>query len=470
MKFIPFSLGWLSAAALLAASGLPAATPSPQVLWISSTGEQPWQRMPEPSLGPGRPEAPPQVRITPRKTYQTMDGFGGCFNELGWEALGKASPADRQRVLAALFGDDGCAFTLARLPIGASDFATNGYSLDDTPGDLELKDFSIARDEQRLIPFVKAAMTVRPELKCWGSPWSPPAWMKTNHHYSKGSLRWEPPILRSYATYFARWVEAYRGIGINIYAVSPQNEPNILNVYPTCQWSGPQLREFIADYLGPTLRERKVNVELWLGLNGDPSRGGENFNDRLVTVIEDSKASAFITGIAFQYDSKNQIASAAELYPDKKLMQSETECNKGDNSWADAQKLFSLMKRYLDGGAGSYFAWNMVLDETGMGPWKWKQNALITVDRGTGRVAFSGEFQVMRHFSQYVKPGARRVLTTGAWGDRIAFVNPDGSAVLVAGNSSKSPQEFAVTVAGRGDGAFKVTLPASSINTFVIAP
>jgi glucosylceramidase len=378
---------------------------------------------------------------------------------------------DRQKILSALFGDDGCAFTLARIPIGASDYALDGYSLDDTPGDLELRRFSIERDKRQLIPYIKAAMVVRPALKCWSSPWSPPAWMKTNTSYSKGSIKWEPAILRSYAMYFVRWIETYRAAGINIYAVTPQNEPNITNVYPTCLWTGPQLREFIADYLGPTLRDHKTKVELWLGLNGDPPSNGNDPNDRLATVLGDPKASAFLTGIGFQYDSKNQICRAQELYPDKKLMQSETECNNGDNSWADAQRLYGLMKRYIDCGANAYFLWNMVLDETGLSNWKWRQNAAITVDRHTGKVTYNGEYYVMRHFSHYVKPGAKRVETTGVWGDKIAFTNPDGSTVIVVSNSAKQPLEIILTVAGRSDGdTLKATLPAESINTFVVAP
>jgi len=186
------------------------------ITWISSADQQPWQTMPSPSLTTAGSTVPPEVRIAPRKTYQTIDGFGGCFNELGWVALGKASEADRKQVVAALFGEDGCAFTVARLPIGASDFALDGYSLAETPDDYELKFFSIKRDKQHLIPFVKAAMRVRPDLRCWGSPWSPPAWMKSNNHYSRGSLKWDPAILHSYAMYFARWVEAYRAAGVNI--------------------------------------------------------------------------------------------------------------------------------------------------------------------------------------------------------------------------------------------------------------
>jgi glucosylceramidase len=439
------------------------------VKWICGTAAQPWQLMPAPALGPANPEEPPQIRVEPRRAYQTMDGFGGCFNEAGWVALGKASKADRDKVLADLFGDDGCAFTLARIPIGASDFALDAYSLDDTPGDLALRNFSLARDEKQLIPFIKAAMAVRPSLNCWGSPWSPPAWMKTNGNDSKGSLKWEPAILRSYANYLARWVEAYRAAGIKIYALMPQNESNILSAYPSCLWTGAQLREFIADYLGPTLRDRKTHVELWLGtLNGDASNNGNNINYRAAAVLDDPKASAFVTGLTFQYDSGNLIGEASELFPGKKLMQSETECNSGKNSWDDAMRLFGLMKHYIDGGAGSYFAWNMVLDETGMSTWKWRQNALITVDRATGKVTRNGEYFVMRHFSQFVKPGAKRVLVTGPWGDKIAFVNPDGSTVLVVANSANQPHDVAMAVAGRPEGTFRVALPARSVSTFVV--
>jgi glucosylceramidase len=439
------------------------------VEWVCSTVAQPWQEMPSPALAPANLDVPPQVRVDPHRTCQTMAGFGGCFNELGWVALGKASGADREKVLADLFGDGGCAFTMGRIPIGASDFALSPYSLDDTPGDFALKTFSLARDQRDLIPYIKAAMKVRPSLECWGSPWSPPAWMKTNDNYSTGSIKWESAILRSYATYLARWVEAYRAAGMHVFALMPQNESNILSPYPSCLWTAVQLRDFIADYLGPTLRDRKTNVELWLGtLNGDASNNGNNINYRAVTVLDDPKASAFLTGLTFQYDASGLIASAHELFPDKKLMQSETECNGGRNSWDDAMRLFGLMRYYIDGGANSYFAWNMVLDESGMSTWHWRQNALVTVNSATGKVTYNGEYYVMRHFSQFVKPGARRVLTTGPWGDKIAFVNPDGSVVIVIANSAPKPLENIIDVAGRPAGTFSVTLPPRSVSTFVV--
>lgn len=279
-------------------------TNAAQIEWTSTTQAQPWKQRLVSALKVADVGVSPQIFIRTNKTYQTIDGFGGSFNELGWVALSRASHNDSQKVLEALFGKEGANFNLARIPIGASDFALDGYSLDDVHGDYALKHFSVARDKKHLLPYIKAAMNVRPDLKAWASPWSPPAWMKDNSSYSNGSLRWEPKILDAYANYFIKWVAAYRAQGVNIYAITPQNEPNILNVYPTAKWTAPQLSEFIGDYLGPTLQKKNINVEVWLGLNGDPPNDGDNINDRLTTVMENNNVSEYITGIGFQYDSK----------------------------------------------------------------------------------------------------------------------------------------------------------------------
>jgi len=441
------------------------------VEWVSSSADQSWQQMPSPTLQERDRETPPQVLAWTNRTYQQIDGFGGSFNELGWEALSHTSANERSQVIEALFGDEGAAFTRARIPIGASDFALDGYSLAMTPEDYELKDFSIDRDKKYLLPYIKAAMQVRPDLQTWASPWSAPAWMKTSNSYSKGSLRWETKILNTYANYFARWIQDYRAEGVNLYAITPQNEPNILNIYPTQEWTASQLAEFIGDYLGPTLDENNIDVEIWLGLNGDPPNNGDNANYRLKSVIEDAGASSFITGIGFQYDSKYQIATANELYPDKKLMQTESVCFNGDNSWSQAEELFRLMQRYFEGGANAYFAWNMVLNETGLSSWDWAQNALITVNQNTGDVTYNGEYYVYKHFSHYVKPGARHIQTTGPWDDRIAFVNPDGSQVIIIANTSDSDHDARIGISDEtNEQSFRVRVPAHSFNTFVLNP
>lgn len=453
------------------------ATASDTITWISSKAESTWQKEVMPTSVHDESSVAPVVRIDPSHTYQTVDGFGGAFNELGWIALNAASPTDREHALEALFGDDGCAFTLARIPIGSSDFAFNedgdpstpdddDYSLAAIPEDYHLEHFSIERDRKHLLPYIKAAMKIRPELECWASPWSPPEWMKENGFYAGGSLRWEPKILQTYADYFSRWITAYQAEGVNLYAVTPQNEPNQWQPFPSCVYTGKQLAEFIGNYLGPTLKQQHEDIELWFGINGDPQHDGDNFNNRIVTVLEDPKANSFLTGIAFQYDSKNQIAVANEVYPDKKLMQSESICFNGDNSWAQAMELYRLVKRNFDGGANQYFAWNMVLDDTGLGPWNWRQNAPITVNKPSGEVTYNGEFFVYKHFSHFIEPGARRILSTGPWSDRIAFSNTDGSIVLVIANSSDNDWPATIAIAGRNE-TISPTIAAQSVNTFV---
>jgi len=449
------------------------------VTWVSSSSSssQRWITHSAPILEPDNPSNPPVVLVVPARKFQTIDGFGGCFNELGWDALQVASSADREAVMDALFGTNGCAFTRARVPIGASDFANGYYSLDDTPGDYALTNFSITRDQTKLIPYIQAAMAVLPDLQCWGSPWSPPIWMKdttgTANGYDGGSIRWEPAVLQTYANYFVRWVEAYRGEGINIYGLLLQNEPNQWQVFPSCVWTGPQLRDYIADYLGPTFAASNLNpsVELWLGINGDWQNNGDDINDRIMTVMQDATASSYLTGIGYQYDSVWQIGDASSWFPHKQHMQTESRCYSGANSWSDAQDLYANMKTYFEKGANAYFAWNMVLDETGLSTWNWQQNAPITVDSGTGAVTYNGEFYVYKHFSHYVKPGAKRILTAGWWGDKIAFENPDGSIVLVMGNSSGVSQTVALSVEGwLSNNTINVTLPPASFNTFVFPP
>jgi glucosylceramidase len=129
------------------------------------------------------------VNVDTATKYQTIDGFGGCFNELGWKALNSISAVQRDSVIRALFDTvTGCKFNLCRMPIGASDYGLNWYSLDETSGDYAMNQISVARDSAFLLQYIKAAMKYRPKLKMWGSPWSPPQWMKDNAAYNGGHL------------------------------------------------------------------------------------------------------------------------------------------------------------------------------------------------------------------------------------------------------------------------------------------
>ena len=215
---------------------------------------------------------------------QAIEGFGACFNELGWTSLSALTAADRDSVLRELFAPGvGASFTLCRMPVGANDFSRDWYSYDETDGDFALEHFSIANDLETLVPFIQAALAHQPALKLWASPWSPPTWMKTNQHYAmampgpwqkgvENGLRpdqvgnegtdmfiQEERYLRAYAAYFGRFIDEYRELGITIGMVMPQNEFNSAQVFPSCTWTAEGLARFIA-HLGPEMAKRGVAV------------------------------------------------------------------------------------------------------------------------------------------------------------------------------------------------------------------
>lgn len=199
------------------------------------------------------------------ESYQTIDGFGGCFNELGYIALKKIPNDKKEEVFRNLFDPEECNFTYCRLPIGANDYAESWYSLNETKGDYEMKNFSIERDKECLIPYIKEAEKYSGELNLFASPWSPPTWMKFPEVYNFGTLIWEEKNLKAYALYFKKFIEEYQKEGIKINQVHIQNEPIADQKFPSCVWSGKQLRDFIKEYIGPLFEENKLDAEIWLG-------------------------------------------------------------------------------------------------------------------------------------------------------------------------------------------------------------
>jgi glucosylceramidase len=407
------------------------------------------------------------ITLDPGAVFQTMDGFGGCFNEKGYEALGGLSDTLRSEVLRSLFDPGGkCRFTLCRTPIGASDYAMDWYSLNDNPGDYAMKRFSLDRDRRYLIPYIKSALRLRPDLKIWGSPWCPPAWMKGNGYYAcqgmeeASRIRWEPATLAAYALYFSKYVQSYAKEGIPILAVHVQNEPYACQIFPSCLWTGEMLRDFIRDYLIPRFDGDGLAAEIWLGtINHGDERAYAG------VVFGDSVCRERVTGVGYQWDGKWAVRETRRKYPEKKIWQTESECGDGSNDLKAALYTFSLMKKYFEGGASAYMYWNMILDESGGSTWGWKQNSLITVNRFTASVKFNDEFFLMAHLSHFVRPGAVRIGTSGDDGEAFAFRNPDGGLVLLSANPGFTARETTVRI---GDRMLRVTVPEGSINTFII--
>jgi len=407
-----------------------------QVIWHSSNEQAQWkEKQCLPTTSAAMLEAD-------GRAYQRMEGFGGCFNELGYRALSHLSSTDRAALLTELYTPQHANFNLCRLPIGANDYAEDWYSLDETPGDYALEHFSIERDKHCLIPYIKEAQRYQPEMKLFASPWSPPTWMKDPPVYNWGKLVRTPENLDAYARYFARFVQAYAAEGVRIDQVHVQNEPVANQKFPSCMWTGEELRVFIRDYIGPVLREQCPQTELWLGTINAP---GCDFN-RLIfdkwasedydyfanTVLTDEEALQYITGVSYQWGGKIAIQRTFESWwPRIRLMQSENECGFGDNTWEYALYVWTMMKHYIGNGAESYLYWNPVLEPVGRSTWGDPQNAMVTVDPANKTFTLNPDFYVMKSVSAIVQRGAVRHGMKGSWAaDTLAFQNPDNSLAL----------------------------------------
>ncbi|MGK4008651.1 glycoside hydrolase family 30 beta sandwich domain-containing protein [Sorangium sp. So ce1036] len=399
------------------------------------------------------------VTVDDATTHQRWDGFGGTFNEVGWHVLSMLSEPERARAIKLLFdAHEGAAFVYGRIPIGASDFAMDRYTLNETPNDTAMESFSIARDREKLIPYIKAALAVRPGLHLWASPWTPPTWMKSNGAMDGGRMKDDATILQAYALYLAKFVEAYAEEGLTIEAVHPQNEPNYETRYPSCLWTAPLMTKFIGTYLGPTFEERGLAAQIYLGTMSNDAAGADVAI--LDAVTGDATAMKYVEGFGLQWNVMGSVASLKSR--NLPIVQTEHKCgnypwNTGTfkpdaapNDHAYAVESWGLIRDWIKAGVSSYSAWNMVLDTAGKNldsQRPWPQNALLTVDTATRTLNVTPVYHVFRHVSQYVDPGATRVGTTG--GDALAFKNPDGTLVAILHNSGNSPKATTLAVAGK---------------------
>lgn len=457
--------------------------------WVYSTPAQHWILQPAlKSVNTTKPD----IQILIEKTEQTIQGFGTCFNELGWTSLNFLPAKDRESIMRELFAPGvGANFTICRMPVGANDFSRGWYSYNETDGDFEMKNFSIANDLETLIPFIKNAQKYNPAMKIWASPWSPPSWMKYNHHYAARSVlgnsdfkseEWgmdmtginnslpkdkegregtdmfiqEEKYFKAYALYFSKFIQAYRQQQIEIGMVMPQNEFNSAQVFPSCTWTAAGLSRFIS-YLGPQMQSLGVSVFF-----GTMERGNAKLVDTILTSPQSNK---YIDGVGFQWAGKEAIPAIHRNYPALTLYQTEQECGNSKNDWKYCVYAWGLIKHYLTNGTNAYTYWNTSLKQGGISTWGWKQNSLVSVDTVGKTYQFNYEYYLMKHLSHYVKPGAKRVQTSGVTDNVLAFINPDKSVAVILFNENDKDKQISIQVANK---TISPTVKANSFNTFLL--
>ena len=359
---------------------------------------------------------------------------------------------------------EGNGYTLCRTTIHSCDYSAEMYTYDDVEGDTELKHFSIEPDRKFRIPLIKRALkTAEGNIKIYASPWSPPAWMKTNHDMLYGG-KLKPEYAQTWADYFVKFVKAYEKEGIPIWGLTVQNEALAVQVWESCVFTAAEERDFVRDYLGPTLKKNGLSdlkLMFW-----DHNRG--IMYQRAEVMYDDPEAAQYIYGIAFHYyvgHHFNNVRMVHDAFPDKNIIY--TEAGMG-GTWETGINVAKNMILDLNNWTNGWTYWNMLLDENrgprhagGLGG-----SSIVVVDTRTGEVAYNPPFYYFGHFSRFIKPGAKRIACTSSSDDFVAtaFVNMDGRVAVVILNLSAADRIFQMWVNGQ---VVKYLAPPQAIITMV---
>ncbi len=411
----------------------------------------------------------PSVWIDPAKYFQTIEGFGGAFTEAAaanWLALGELK---RQELIDSYFNlNDGHGYSLCRVHMNSCDFSLGNYAHVEQPGDMRLESFNIERDRQALIPFILAAQrAAKQQIKLLASPWSPPAWMKSNGQMNHGG-KLLPQYRQAWASCYVKFIQAYEAMGIPIWGVSVQNEPAATQSWDSCIYSAQEERDFVRNWLGPALHAASlehIRIIIW-----DHNR--DLLVERAAVMYDDPEASKYVWGTGFHWygeDHFDHLQLHHDAWPEKKLLFTEG-CQEGGShrgSWALGERYARSMINDLNRWTVGWIDWNLALNLEG-GPNHVNNlcSAPILIDGGNDSFELQSSYFYIGHFSRFVKPGAKRILcaATKAALECTAFINPDGDVVIVVMNRLDSDQTFQIQMTGA---AYPVELPAHSIATYL---
>lgn len=401
--------------------------------------------------------------------FQQLVGFGGAFTEAASTTLDKIPAELREEVLNAYFSPKtGHGYTLCRTHINSCDFSTGNYAYTETDGDVELQHFSIGRDRQSLIPMMRDAMSISGgKLRLFASPWSPPAWMKTNGQMNQGG-KLRPEYRDAWARYYVRYIREYAQEGIPIWGLTVQNEPEATQTWDSCLYTAEEERDFVKDFLGPALRKAglgDLKLMIW-----DHNR--DRMYERAKVVFDDKEASAYVWGIGFHWyerDAFENVQLVHDVYPDKHLVFTEG-CQEGGphiGSWALGERYAHSIIQDLNHWTVGWVDWNLVLDETG-GPNHVGNlcSAPVIVDTHSQKVLYQSSYFYIGHFSRFIRPGAIRVACSSSQAslESTAFKDPDGTIAVIVLNRTDHQIDFVLRMNGL---EAKTAIPAHGIKTFL---
>lgn len=409
----------------------------------------------------------PALIVDDTQHFQTMEGFGFALTGGSAQLLMRMSAAQRAALLRTLFttGDDGIGVSYLRVSIGASDMNERVFSYDDLPAgetDPEMAKFSLGPDRADVIPVLKEILAIRPGIKILGSPWSAPAWMKTNDDVKGGELK--PEYYGAFAKYFVKYIEGMRAEGITIDAITIENEPLNPKNTPSMVMFAQQQDTLIAKYLGPALEKAGIRTKILL-YDHNP-----DVPSYPLSILGDPAASKFVDGTAFHlYGGETRVLTQVhDAHPKKNLYMTEQSVTswRGERRLEIAEPVRGVMIGATRNWSRNVLLWNLAADP---------QNGPHTNNGGctecSGALTLDGDsvtkniaYYVIEHFSQFVPPGSVRIESSEMEQlASVAFLTPEGKVVLVVSNTGNFPKSFAVKYHGK---SFQTALAAESVGTY----
>ncbi len=408
------------------------------------------------------------ITVNDMEQYQSMEGFGVAVTGGSAELLMRMSPASRDALLRETFSPtgDGIHASYIRVSIGSSDMNDRPYTYDDMPAgatDPSLAHFSLADDSQTVIPVLKQILAINPSIRILGSPWSAPAWMKTNDNLKGGHLRTEDyPV---YAQYFVKYIQAMQAEGIHLAAITVQNEPLNPKNTPSMAMFAPEEDRFIADDLGPAFARAGIHTGIQV-YDHNP-----DVPSYPLTILADPNAGKYVEGTAFHLygGSADAFTRVHNLYPRKDLFMTEQSITQDPNSpeLDIAEPVDSVLIGSTRNWSRDVLLWNLAANpqagpHTNNGGCTGCYGALtLDGDHVTRNVAW----YALAHFSKFVPPGSIRVGSNNLEQlDNVAFLTPQGKIVLVVSNTGNFRFPFAISYHGR---IAQTSLPPESVGTYV---
>lgn len=414
------------------------------------------------------------VFVNPNKTFQKYIGTGGAITDASSEVFSKLSKLQQSQLLNYYYGREGIGYNIVRTSIHSSDFGLGSYTYINE-NDASLKSFSIQRDKEKRIPLIKRAIQlIGDELIFYASPWSPPAFMKTNKNMLYGG-KLLPEFRQAWANYYVKFIKEYEKEGIPVWGLTIQNEPMATQRWESCIYTAEEEKDFLKNYLGPTLEKEGLgdkNIIVW-----DHNR--DLMSDRANTVFDDPEASKYAWGIGFHWyetwtgglPKYENLKNVNESYPTKNILFTEG-CQEGFNFeklnyWPNAERYGNSMINDFNNGVVGWTDWNILLDENG-GP-NHVQNfcfAPIHANLKTGELIITPTYYYIGHFSKFIRPGAKRLSTSTSRStiESTSFKNKNGETIVVVLNKTNDSINYKLIVDTKQT---MISIPPRAIQTLV---